>query len=1549
MSDIGIITIIAASSSSNNIEFETTISDIVCPFNTTVQYGILTSKKNVTFSVIQDTPGTIINVPAISFQNYGPTGSGEFLTVLNVEADADYITTYFKIKAQLSTNVIAFSNRFRILPELDFGVTQTKTITINNETATTSVYDNAAQNFEIPIIKTFEIAGLQPQGQIAYTTPGTYNWTVPAGVSQISMVGIGGGGAGGSAYGAQLGYWGKGGAGGALAWSAASVTPGDNIKIIVGAGGYGSLTSSPGATAETTYICHVGNNCAFLSAGGGQSGGTGDLSSYTTLALGGIYTVDGSNIASGGGNGGAGGGIVRVTDEAGNIVNGYPGGGGGAGGYAGNGGSAGPRSAIDLYGQTGSGGGGGGGYRQAGGGTGIWQIGLNGAGGQDENGQRGANGSIGGTTYRSYGTNNTETSGYYGHGASGQKWPGNSVNYAIAGNSGSNGAVRIVWGGSRRYSNDAILANNNNDVQIVNQGEVLNFTADTPIIKYTLSGTIPQTVDSEAKDVERAVQFEQDNNEVSIIIPVIDDPVGTDIGSNIGNFSLSLSATTDSYAVQSNNINLAILSNPNPPLKELGFADETINIDEGTAVTLTIRRVSTRNSISDLTKSVEVNWSIYGADGISAPDSRWNNSTGTVTIPIGIDNATISLSLSSSGIDLESITNILKITSAEDPRYQITNECEITINNIYRSISIEPSVTATEGENAELAVTRIYRKNGIDITPPEEVNVYWGFTTSISDSRISTTSGVLQIPLGETTSNIVIPINNQVGLQQPSFNTVRLLSSGVYPINVDARNCTLRVNDTITEIKQLSIATPNVEIDEGLTFTIIVSRVRTIDGISALSDTPSFAWSLSNTDNRFSVTSGIKTFAAEEDTVSIVIPTFTTPSYIGDKTATLTIYNQSNLYTIIGSNSITLTILEDNIAPTIDVILSNQTIRAGQSISATVNTQNVSSGASYKYLINNISTTNFDFSEFADQYNFDIVNNGSLAYSFSGQGLTNFDNPNIVLERGKTYTFSISATSHPFYIKTSRVTGSSQQYVSGITNNGIDSGTITFEVPLSAPDTLYYICGIHSVMSGSITIVNSSVLSDTFYISDNVGNFNIQTVADVETADETFSISILDNNDVQVYTSPTITIKPSVEFSLSTIALDEGSTLNAVIYSASSGIHSYTLSGSNITANDFTSNITGTFTPTAINDAYAYTLPITIKEDAISEGIETFIISVTDPFDNVFNSPSITINDTSETPSTGVQTFLSTGSWIVPSGVTSVSAFLVGAGGGGAGHLLSGQNGITNTGSGGGGAGGSTIWAETVPVTPGELLNIIIGNGGSAGTAAGTAGGNGGTTSIKRGSSTLLEVGGGGGGKQTWALFDPYTISTGGVTENGGSANISYTIDPNILSAGNFAFSAGGAGGSTDGQRGGGGGGAGGYTGQGGSGAGRTTQEPSAGSGGGGGGAHESTNFYFIGAEGGVYDPNTGGGGGGVGLTGTGVSGAAGTQGPSASYTIDKNGKGGSSGEDGTGTGGVFGGGGGGSSGGNSTAIPGDIGASGAKGAVRLVWGTGYAYPNNAV
>tara|TARA_Y100001937_G_scaffold3601_1_gene4817 strand:+ start:137 stop:3340 length:3204 start_codon:yes stop_codon:yes gene_type:complete len=94
--------------------------------------------------------------------------------------------------------------------------------------------------------------------------------------------------------------------------------------------------------------------------------------------------------------------------------------------------------------------------------------------------------------------------------------------------------------------------------------------------------------------------------------------------------------------------------------------------------------------------------------------------------------------------------------------------------------------------------------------------------------------------------------------------------------------------------------------------------------------------------------------------------------------------------------------------------------------------------------------------------------NGSSHYTFTGPGgLSSTDDPKIYLARGQTYEFvNNSGGAHPFQIQETDGT----EYSTGVTNNGAASGTIKFEVPFSAPNTLRYRCTNHGGMGNDIII-----------------------------------------------------------------------------------------------------------------------------------------------------------------------------------------------------------------------------------------------------------------------------------------------------------------------------------------------------------------------------------------------------------------------------------------------------------------------------------------------
>ena len=268
---------------------------------------------------------------------------------------------------------------------------------------------------------------LPPAGQAAFTTPGVFAWTVPDGVTSVSVVAVGGGGAG-------LDNWANpAGSGGGLGWkNNITVTPGATYQVVVGAGG----NSDGDPRGGNSYFI----NPSIVAGYGGGNPGYGLTGGPNANNNGGGFVGDG---------GGAGGSASNWT------------GGGGAGGYTGRGGDG------NIYepSRNGTGGGNGGGNYSstygtgAGGGVGILGLGATGiyfnvsgysgyttstsSGGGGQGGSGGTDGFYGQNPWTGVGqsSNNIQGGDFGGGGGGpGTSWP------AASGN-GGRGAVRIIWSG----------------------------------------------------------------------------------------------------------------------------------------------------------------------------------------------------------------------------------------------------------------------------------------------------------------------------------------------------------------------------------------------------------------------------------------------------------------------------------------------------------------------------------------------------------------------------------------------------------------------------------------------------------------------------------------------------------------------------------------------------------------------------------------------------------------------------------------------------------------------------------------------------------------------------------------------------------------------------------------------------------------------------------------------------------------------------------------------------------------------------------------------
>ncbi len=103
-------------------------------------------------------------------------------------------------------------------------------------------------------------------------------------------------------------------------------------------------------------------------------------------------------------------------------------------------------------------------------------------------------------------------------------------------------------------------------------------------------------------------------------------------------------------------------------------------------------------------------------------------------------------------------------------------------------------------------------------------------------------------------------------------------------------------------------------------------------------------------------------------------------------------------------------------------------------------------------------------------YNVNSLDNvDNFAYSFNTTNPT--ANPTLTLYRGQTYVFDLNTVDMPFTIRTSRsLSNDTNLYNTGVSEQKVETGTVTFEVDLEAPDYLYYINNNDIEASGLIII-----------------------------------------------------------------------------------------------------------------------------------------------------------------------------------------------------------------------------------------------------------------------------------------------------------------------------------------------------------------------------------------------------------------------------------------------------------------------------------------------
>ena len=121
-----------------------------------------------------------------------------------------------------------------------------------------------------------------------------------------------------------------------------------------------------------------------------------------------------------------------------------------------------------------------------------------------------------------------------------------------------------------------------------------------------------------------------------------------------------------------------------------------------------------------------------------------------------------------------------------------------------------------------------------------------------------------------------------------------------------------------------------------------------------------------------------------------------------------------------------------------------------------------------------------------ENYSINVNNSGSGSYNLSGtdRNARLFgQNEGVTIMKGDTVNFVVNASGHPLWVKTNQSTGTGNAVTTGITNNGAQTGTVTWDTTSINAGTYYYNCENHSSMSGSIVVESAGITTTLSKVS----------------------------------------------------------------------------------------------------------------------------------------------------------------------------------------------------------------------------------------------------------------------------------------------------------------------------------------------------------------------------------------------------------------------------------------------------------------------------------
>jgi len=547
----------------------------------------------------------------------------------------------------------------------------------------------------------------------------------------------------------------------------------------------------------------------------------------------------------------------------------------------------------------------------------------------------------------------------------------------------------------------------------------------------------------------------------------------------------------------------------------------------------------------------------------------------------------------------------------------------------------------------------------VDITT-DEANDTLFYLPALAGDRVTVSFGSTSVALsmfGEDTgvtlesSGITYVLNQNIPIARGRALTVKGLGGAL-------------LQSTNVPVYEVTPSSTNV--DEGSTINFVVNTENVSIGTTLYYGTLVGAAGSSATSNDLDALTGSFNIVSDGTAtggIGTVTRTIASDLLIeGPETFRLVIRTDSTSGTAV---TFTSDVTINDLVPSATVGVSTTSVNEGQSVEFTVNTTNVPNGSTL-YFSSGGSAEAADFTDNTLTGSFNVVGTGSSTgiATFTrtlvaeGPGTEGSENFNIVIRNGSTSGAALTTTPSitindivPSYNVTPSTTnvaeGDSVTFTINTTNVG-DGTTLYWRlVQYGSNDPVSTQYGFTTVVNGSDFEPSQS--SGNFNISNNVGIVTLTPELDYRTENEGFSISIRTGSTSGSITTTssvvtiTDTFPSNVSITPSSTTVDENGSVTFTVTGTNIPPSSYyyavirEVSGL-INQEDF-DNLGQTSTTVAFerfsiaNNTGTFT--IELKEDFLSEGVETFVVDVrhdTTSGTLLGTSPTITINDTSRSP-----------------------------------------------------------------------------------------------------------------------------------------------------------------------------------------------------------------------------------------------------------------------------------------------------------------------------